>query len=113
MRERMFLKQPASMFPFSGIVGRHSLDLDHNLPYLPGISAQTREDNLAPAGRREHNVITHQPGWSRRRVAPEAVLFRAPHGNIYLVNQTGSHDLGRGDYAYQLWHAAAPQTKVA
>jgi hypothetical protein len=75
MRERMFLKQPASMFPFSGIVGRHSLDLDHNLPYLPGIPAQTREDNLAPAGRREHNVITHQPGWSRRRVAPEAVLF--------------------------------------
>jgi hypothetical protein len=113
MRERMFLKQPASMFPYSGIVGRHSLDLDHNIPYLPGIPGQTREDKLASAGRREHNVITHQPGWSRRRPTPETVLFRAPHGNIYLVNQTGSHDLGRGEYAYQLWHAAAPQTKAA
>ena len=52
MRERMFLKQPGSMFPFSGIVGRHALDLDHNIPYTPGIPGQTREDNLAPAARR-------------------------------------------------------------
>jgi len=111
MRERMFLKHPASMFPFSGITGRDRLDLDHNIPYVQGIDGQTREDKLAPLGRREHNVITHGPGWSRRRPSPGTILFRAPHGSIFLVNQTGSHDLGRDDFAQHIWSAAAPKTQ--
>ena len=109
MRERVFLKHPGSMFPFSNQLGRH-LDIDHNIPYVPGLPGQTREDNLIPAGRREHNVFTHGPGWGRRRPSPGTILFRAPHGRIFLVNQTGSHDLGQDSFAQHIWHAAAPTT---
>ncbi|SDT21237.1 hypothetical protein [Microlunatus soli] len=106
MRERMFLKYPGSMFPFSGAVGRH-LDLDHNIPFVEGLPAQTREDNLSPNGRREHNVITHGL-WKRRRPEPGTFLFRAPEGRVFLVDATGSHDLGCGQFAQHLWKSAAP-----
>ncbi|SDT33074.1 hypothetical protein SAMN04489812_5222 [Microlunatus soli] len=106
MRERLFLKYPGSMFPFSGSVGQH-LDLDHNIPYVDGLPAQTREDKLGPNGRREHNVITHGL-WKRRRAEPGTFLFRAPEGTVFLVDATGSHDLGRGDFAQHIWQYAAP-----
>lgn len=106
MRERIFLKHPGSRFPYSGATGRH-LDLDHNNPYRPGVRGQTREDNLAPFCRGEHNPITHG-GWGRRQPEPGTIVFRAPHGSITLVNATGSHDLGRGPYAQQIWRAAVP-----
>ncbi|SDS66725.1 DUF222 domain-containing protein [Microlunatus soli] len=106
MRERLFLKYPGSMFPFSGSIGRR-LDLDHNIPYVDGIPAQTREDNLGPTGRREHNVITHAL-WKRRRAEPGTFLFRAPDGRVFLVNATGGHDLGRGQFAQHIWHTSAP-----
>ncbi|SDS80986.1 hypothetical protein [Microlunatus soli] len=111
MRERMFLKYPGSMFPFSGSVGRH-LDLDHNIPYVEGVPAQTRENNLAPDGRREHNVITHGL-WKRRRPEPGTFLFRAPEGRVFLVDATGSYDLGRGNYAQHIWQSAAPTPPTA
>ncbi|SDS04581.1 hypothetical protein SAMN04489812_0713 [Microlunatus soli] len=106
MRERLFLKYPGSMFPFSGAIGQH-LDLDHNIPYLDGLPAQTREDNLGPNGRREHNVITHGL-WKRRRAEPGTFLFRAPDGRVFLVNATGSYDLGRGRFAQHIWQSPAP-----
>ncbi|SDR93448.1 DUF222 domain-containing protein [Microlunatus soli] len=106
MRERLFLKYPGSMFPLSGSVGRH-LDLDHNIPFIEGLPAQTREDNLGPNGRREHNVITHGL-WKRRRAEPGTFLFRAPDGRVFLVNATGSYDLGRGQFAQHIWQLAAP-----
>ncbi|SDT25485.1 DUF222 domain-containing protein [Microlunatus soli] len=106
MREHLFLKYPGSMFPFSGSVGRH-LDLDHNIPFVEGLPAQTREDRLGPNGRREHNVITHGL-WKRRRAEPGTFLFRAPDGRVFLVDATGSHDLGRGQFAQHVWHSAAP-----
>ncbi|SDR90450.1 hypothetical protein SAMN04489812_0266 [Microlunatus soli] len=111
MRERMFLKYPTSRFPFSGADGRH-LDLDHTIPYTPGRPAQTREDNLCPDGRREHNVITHGH-WRRRQPEPGTFLFRAPRdGRVFLVDQTGSHDFGCGQFAQHIWHAAAPTTRT-
>lgn len=107
MRERMLLKYPGSIFPFSGIAGRH-VDLDHSIPYTPGIPGQTRENNLGPVGRGEHNVTTHGY-WRRRQPSPGTHVFRAPHGRVFLVNQTGSHDLGCESFAQTIWHAAAPK----
>ncbi|SDT42676.1 hypothetical protein [Microlunatus soli] len=111
MRERLFLKHPGSMFPFSGAVGRH-LDLDHNIPFVEGLPAQTREDNLSPDGRREHNVITHGL-WKRRRPEPGTLLFRAPEGRVFLVNATGTYDLGRGSFAQHIWQTSAPTPDAA
>jgi hypothetical protein len=107
MRERVFLRHPGSMFPFSGAVGRH-LDQDHAIPYQEGIAAQTGDDKLAPVWRREHRPITHGL-WNRRMPQPGTLVFRAPHGRVLLVNQTGSHDLGHGEFAQRIWHAAAPR----
>ncbi|SDT20368.1 hypothetical protein [Microlunatus soli] len=111
MRERLFLKHPGSMFPFSGAVGSH-LDLDHNIPYVEGVPAQTREGNLSPDGRREHNVITHGL-WKRRRPEPGTLVFRAPEGRVFLVNATGSYDLGRGRFAQHIWQTSAPEPDAA
>ncbi|QDP97712.1 hypothetical protein FOE78_18955 [Microlunatus elymi] len=107
MRERMFLKRLTSVFPFSSSRGQ-GLDLDHSDPYRDGVPGQTREDNLAPLGRREHNLITHGL-WNRRQPEPGTFLFRAPHGKVFLVNSTGTHDLGEGPFAHQIWHAATPE----
>ncbi|QDP98252.1 HNH endonuclease [Microlunatus elymi] len=107
MRERMFLKRPTSVFPFSSSRGQ-GLDLDHSDPYRDGVPGQTREDNLAPLSRSEHNLITRGL-WNRRQPEPGTFLFRAPHGRVLLVNQTGTHDLGDSRFADQIWHCAAPQ----
>ncbi|SDR88805.1 hypothetical protein SAMN04489812_0215 [Microlunatus soli] len=111
MRERMLLKFPGSIFPFSGVTGRY-VDLDHSIPYVPGFPGQTREDNLGPKGRGEHNVTTHG-FWRRRQPSPGTHVFRAPHGRVILVNQAGSFDLGSGSFAQTTWHAAAPQVAAS
>ena len=107
MRERMFLKRPTSVFPYSSSGGQH-LDLDHSVPYRDCLSGQTREDNLGPMARREHNLITHGP-WNRRQPEPGTYVFRAPRGRVFLVNSTGTHDLGEGRFAHQIWQSATPQ----
>ena len=107
MRERLFLKHPASRFPFSAAATRR-MDLDHSDPYREGVPGQTREDNLGPVVRREHNVITHG-AWQRRQPEPGTFVFRAPHGRVFLVNPDGTVDLGAGHIAQQLWHATTPE----
>ncbi|SDS02000.1 DUF222 domain-containing protein [Microlunatus soli] len=111
MRERVFLRSPGSVFPYSGSVGRH-VDQDHSIPYRDGIPDQTGDVKLGPLARREHNSITHGP-WNRRQPQPGTHLFRAPHGKIILVNETGNHDLGQGPFAHRVWQAAAPQNNAA
>jgi hypothetical protein len=111
MRERVFLRYPGSMFPYSGSVGRR-LDQDHSSPYRDGIRGQTGDDKLAPLARREHRAITHGL-WNRRMPQPGTVVFRAPHGRVILVNETGSHDFGRGQFAHRIWDAAAPETAIS
>lgn len=111
MRERVFLRYPGSVFPYSGSIGRH-LDQDHSIPYREGIHDQTGDSKLGPLARREHNGFTHGP-WNRRQPQPGTHLFRAPHGRVILVNETGSHDLGQGTFAHRIWQAAAPENRAA
>lgn len=106
MRERMFLKQPCSIFPYSAGGSRRN-DLDHTDPYRDGELGQTREDNLGPLTRPEHNLVTHG-GWQRRQPEPGTYLVRAPHGRVFLVNRYGTSDLGDDQLAALIWHATTP-----
>jgi hypothetical protein len=102
-REHAFLRQPASAFPWSTAIRR--LDLDHTDPYQPnGPPGQTRVEKLVPLARIEHRAVTHG-GWRRRRPDPTTMVFRSPHGNVYLTNRSGTHDLGTGPVAHALWAA--------
>jgi hypothetical protein len=104
-RGHAFLRQPASAFPWS--TATRKLDLDHTDPYQQnGPPGQTRVEKLAPLARIEHRAVTHG-GWRRRRPDPTTMIFRSPHGNVYLTNRTGTHDLGTGSVAHALWAAIA------
>ncbi|MFW6597827.1 hypothetical protein ACOCHS_04800, partial [Propionibacteriaceae bacterium Y2011] len=107
MRDHMRLRQPVSSFPFAASRGR--LDLDHTIPYRPGCGpGQTRIANLAPLSRLEHRLVTHGD-WSRRQPEPGTLLFRAPHGHIYLVDHNGTHPLGTTSFAQAVWNTATPE----
>src|SRR5690606_10774610 len=100
-------RMPTSTFPWSP--SRAQLDLDHTTPYQPdGPPGQTRIGNLAPLGRFEHRLVTHGH-WSRRQPEPGTLLFRAPHGQILLVDPNGTHALADTPYTQHLWETAAPQ----
>ncbi|MFW6599650.1 DUF222 domain-containing protein [Propionibacteriaceae bacterium Y2011] len=107
MRDHMQLRQPVSSFPFAASRGK--LDLDHTIPYRAGCGpGQTRIANLAPLSRLEHRLVTHGD-WSRRQPEPGTLLFRAPHGHIYLVDHNGTHPLGTTSFAQAVWNTATPE----
>jgi hypothetical protein len=109
IREAMFLRMPASCFPFAAGTGR--LELDHTKPYIPlargGPPGQTGVHGLGPLIRFEHRVKTHGR-WQVRQPEPGAWLWRSPHGAHYLVTNAGTHNLGDGSFARRIWRAAAP-----
>ncbi|MBA3527962.1 MAG: hypothetical protein H0T91_01345, partial [Propionibacteriaceae bacterium] len=39
---------------------------------------------------------------------PGSYLWRSPHGWTYLVNSTGTHQLGNTSFAQTIWRAAQP-----
>jgi hypothetical protein len=109
-RHHLFLRQPASTFPWSTATA--GFDLDHVRPFIPrmrgGPPGQTRIGNLTPNTRAEHRAVTHG-GWHRRQPDPGTMLYRAPHGDVYLTNQSGTHDLGDGTFAHAIWSIAEDQ----
>ena len=92
-RQRRAVQQrtPADSFPFSSRVSR-TLDLDHVEPWMSGAKAQTRTDNLTPLGRLHHRVKTHG-SWTLRQPFEGILVWRDPHGQIYLVDHTGTHKI--------------------
>ena len=96
LREQLLLRYPADVFPYANVVSR-SVDMDHTIAYSSvkegGPPGQTRIGNLGPYVRRHHNQKTHG-GWHVRQPEPGTWLWRSPHGQIYLVNATGTHPLG-------------------
>jgi hypothetical protein len=107
-RRHLSLRQPASTFPWSTASGR--LDLDHVRPFVPrmrgGPPGQTSIAKLSPAARTEHRTITHG-GWQRRQPEPGTMLFRAPHGDVYLTNR-GIGFRFEGD-DWRVRHVGAPR----
>jgi hypothetical protein len=109
MREALRIRNPASAYPWSQILGR-TLDVDHTRPYLSpdrgGPPGQTNLGNLGPFARREHRHKTF--GHIKvRQAAPGVFLWRSRHGWIWLVTNTGTHQLGRGLVAQAIWDTAA------
>ncbi|MFC7618906.1 hypothetical protein [Microlunatus sp. GCM10028923] len=103
-RDHALLRCPGSVFPWS--TATRNLDLDHTDPYRPnGPPGQTRVEKLIPLSRTEHRAVTHG-GWRRRKPDPTTMIFRSPHGHVFLTNRTGTHDLGAGPVAHALWSAA-------
>ena len=45
--------------------------------------------------------------WRLRQPEPGVYLWRSPHGQIYLVNPSGTHPIGDHPFAQTIWHAAA------
>jgi hypothetical protein len=109
IREAMFLRMPASCFPYAAHTGR--LELDHTISYKPpawgGPSGQTSVDKLGPLIRFEHRVKTHGR-WRVRQPEPGVWIWRSPHGAHYLVSIAGTHTLGDGPFARRVWRAATP-----
>ena len=56
----------------------------------------TRAGNLAPLGRHAHRIKTHGR-WTVRQPFEGIYLWRDPHGQLYLVDHTGTHPVGRPD----------------
>ena len=113
IREAVWLRHPASAFPWSWCADRTSLQLDHVRAYLAmargGPPGQTDPDNLAPLVGTEHQHKTSRR-WQERSPAPGVYLWRSPHGWIELVTNQGTFPLGTTSTAQALWHAAAPAT---
>jgi hypothetical protein len=92
MREAVILRSPSDAFPYATGDARRA-DLDHTIPYRPpdrgGPPGQTRPDNLGPQGRFTHRLKTHGR-WTVRQLADGVFLWRTPHGQHYLVDQSGT-----------------------
>jgi hypothetical protein len=114
IREAMFLRMPASCFPYAA--GSHRMDLDHTKPYLPpvrgGPPGQTGVHNLGPMTRLEHRIKTHSR-WRVRQPEPGFWIWRSPHHAYYLVSNAGTQYLGSGPFARGIWRVAAPARQQA
>ena len=114
IREAMFLRMPASCFPYAA--GAQRMDLDHTKPYLPpargGPPGQTGVNVLGPMSRLEHRVKTHSR-WQVRQPEPGVWIWRSPHQNYYLVTNAGTQQLGDGSFARRVWKAAVPPRRLS
>jgi len=114
IREAMFLRMPASCFPYTA--GAQRMDLDHTKSYVPlaggGPPGQTGVHNLGPMSRPEHRIKTHSR-WQVRQPEPGGWIWRSPHRAHHLVTNAGTQYLGDGSFARRVWRAAAPTTGQA
>lgn len=94
LREAVTLISPNDTFPFATNKGRRR-DLDHTVPFSgTGPRGQTSSANLTPLTRRHHRIKTHSR-WKVKQPFPGILVWRSPHGQHYLVDNTGSRPLTR------------------
>jgi len=109
IREAMFLRMPASCFPYAAHTGR--LELDHTTSYFSpsrgGPPCQTGVSKLGPMIRFEHRVKTHGR-WRVRQPESGVWIWRSPNRAYYLVTNAGTYSLGDALFARRVWRAAAP-----
>ncbi len=94
LREAVRLRTPADTFPFSSNTSR-TVDADHTEEYDAALASKaerwwsTRTGNLGPLGRFAHRIKTHGR-WTVRQPFEGIFVWRDPHGQVYLVDHTGS-----------------------
>jgi len=100
--EKMFLRNPAEVFPWGTHLGRRK-DVDHPKPYVPpdegGSPGQTHSGNFAFLGRRHHRIKTHG-NWSTWQPREGIHLWCSPHGAIYLVDTNGTRKIRPSSKGY-------------
>lgn len=101
MREALWLRTPASVFPYSANTSR-SMDINHTDPYRAGGKGQTGLHNAGPIGRSEHRFLTHGR-ISVRQPSPGVYVYRTMYGRVLITNPTGTFDLGTGEWATAIW----------
>ncbi|MGI8576747.1 MAG: DUF222 domain-containing protein [Nocardioidaceae bacterium] len=93
LREAVFLRNPADVFPYAGCTSR-SQDVDHTNghvdPHNGGPPGQTSMENLGPLTRQHHRVKTHSGRWQVKQPFTGIFIWRTPHGRYYLVDNTGT-----------------------
>ena len=114
IRHHLRLRQPVDVFPYAAGPSTGSgrrMDLDHTLRFIPpgpgGPPGQTGIGNLSPLTRYHHRVKTFGR-WRVRQPEPGPRIWQSPEKRIFLVNATGTHQLGPSDHAHQIWRAANP-----
>lgn len=114
MRDALLARTPVSVFPWSSSLNRNN-DLDHTIPYVPipsGPPGQTGLHNLGPLARSEHRPKT----FGRMKVRqpwPGTYVWRARFGRVLIVNDTGTHDLGKEGFAQRVWSLANTMQRSA
>ncbi|WP_346387431.1 HNH endonuclease signature motif containing protein [Nocardioides sp.] len=79
------------------MIDSRSCDLDHIRAYNPGTEddpgppGQTTPENLAPLCRRHHRCKT-AGRWRCRRSPDATYTWTSPHGRLYQVTSTGTHE---------------------
>jgi hypothetical protein len=98
-RRAVRLRTPADCFPYSCDT-TSQVDVDHTRPYDHTAVAssggeqtlQSRLENYGPLGRFHHRIKTHGT-WTLRQPFDGLYLWRDPHGQVYLVDHTGTHKI--------------------
>jgi hypothetical protein len=94
-RRAVHLRTPADCFPYSSNLSP-DVDVDHTLEYAPAPAGaadrhlRSRLGNYGPLGRFHHRIKTHGT-WTVRQPFDGVYVWRDPHGQIYLVDHTGTH----------------------
>ena len=92
LTEQVTLRDRWCPFPWCECNARYG-DKDHIEPYDPdGPPGQTTSSNLGAPCRTHHRVKTFSD-WTYTRIAPDAYLWRSPHGYVFLKDRTGTRDL--------------------
>jgi hypothetical protein len=91
MAELIRLRDHHCIFPWCERDAR-SCDLDHIIPFVPGIRGQTRPENLAALCRRHHRCKT-AGRWRYQRERDGTYTWTTPHGRRYKVTPLGTHEI--------------------
>ena len=92
IRRQVLLRDGFEVFPYSSRPAR-AKDLDHTVPYRPGVPEQTRAENLGPLSRRVHRAKTHG-GWQLSQPGPGIFWWTTPSGYRYRVGPSGTARFG-------------------
>jgi len=88
IREHVLMRDPWEPFPWSNRESR-GLDLDHTIPWQPGLADQTRPGNLEPLTRKTHRVKTHAD-WQLTQTLPGQYTWHTHARQHIITDHTGS-----------------------
>ncbi|WP_346048262.1 HNH endonuclease signature motif containing protein [Actinomadura chokoriensis] len=80
LRREIEHRHPTCVFPTCNQPS-HRCDLDHTVPWRPGITCRC---NLAPLCRRHHR-LKQSPGWTLHQIWPGLLIWTTPSGGWYMV----------------------------